>query len=236
MLIIIQYRIRAHHLLYNNDFIEQLQDISNHTRVVLIDLSKVSHSQALSFESHLDVFERGRFKKIANKEKRHSFVVCRFVTKLLISEFFHVDPSTLHFQYTERGKPYMTTPGIEFNISHSGNFALIGVSHHQIGVDIEKINPNRNFKMLAETVLSEGERRWVFVDGNQVNPHEEVIQRFYQLWTLKEARLKCDGDGLAGHYPAATFSPETSWGYPGYTVFTRALESYIYTICIHTKD
>lgn len=224
MLTIIQYRIRAHHLLYNNDFIEQLQDISNHTRVVLIDLSKVSHSQTLSFESHLDVFERGRFKQITNKEKRRAFIICRFVAKQLIGDFFGLNPLTVNFQYTERGKPYLPLKDIHFNISHSGDYALIGVSQYPIGVDIEKIKPNRDFKRLAETVLSEDERAWVFA--------QDTEQRFYHLWTLKEARLKCDGDGLAGYYPATTFDEDKGWGYREYETYRFSNKTkYVYSIC-----
>lgn len=215
-------------MLENFDFIETVNDIPDYARVVLVDLTKVTLTQVISFESHLDTNEQLKLQNITNKEKRHAFIICRFITKQLINEFFGLDPLTINFQYTERGKPYVQIPGVEFNISHSGDFALIGVSRHKIGVDIEKIKPNRNFKMLAETVLSEDERAWVF--------DKDTEQRFYQLWTLKEARLKCDGDGIAGHFPAATFDKNKVWLYAGYTTITNITKQYIYTICITTKD
>lgn len=210
----------------NFDFIESVQDIPDYARVVLVDLTKVSPAEAISFEAYLDATEQQKLQKITVEGKRHAFVVCRFVAKQLIGEFFGLDPLALNFQYTERGKPYMNAPDVEFNISHSGDFALIGVSRHKIGVDIEKIKSNRNFKGLAEVVLSEDEKAWVF--------EKNTMQRFYQLWTLKEARLKCDGDGLAGHYPAATFDPEKGWGYAGYKIFNffnKIENNYTYSIC-----
>lgn len=221
--------ITKENLLLNTiNFIESIQNLPNDTRVVLINLEESSTEKALYFEQYLDSNEHARLKNITNKEKRRTFIICRFVAKQLIGDFFGLNPLTVNFQYTERGKPYLPLKDIHLNISHSGDYALIGVSQYPIGVDIEKIKPNRDFKRLAEMVLSEDERAWVFA--------QDTEQRFYHLWTLKEARLKCDGDGLAGYYPAATFSPETSWRYPGYAVFTQTLESYIYTICIHTKD
>ena len=221
-------------MLENFDFIESVKDLPDYARAVLLDLTKVSPTKATSFEVYLDETEQQKLQKITVEAKRHAFVVCRFVAKQLIGEFFGLDPLTLRFQYTERGKPYVNVPGVEFNISHSGDYALIGVSHHKIGVDIEKMKPNRNFKGLAEAVLSEDERRWVFGGSNQVSPHEEMIKRFYQLWTLKEARLKCDGDGLAGHFPAATFDAEKGWGYLNYFVYLYFNKNkYTCAICIN---
>ncbi len=109
-----------------------------------------------------------------------------------------------------------------------------GLTYKDAGVDIEKMKPNRDFKGLAEAVLSGDERRWVFGGSNQVSPHEEMIKRFYQLWTLKEARLKCDGDGLAGHFPAATFDELLGWKFLGYEALNNFIINkliYNYSIC-----
>jgi phosphopantetheinyl transferase len=215
-------------LLENFDFIEPVQDLPDYARVVLVDLTKVSAAQVSSFEIYLDATEQQKLQKTTAAEKRHAFVVCRFVAKQLIGEFFGLDPLSLNFHYTERGKPYVNIPGVEFNISHSGDFALVGVSNHKIGVDIEKIKPNRNFKGLADAVLSEDEKAWVF--------EQDTERRFYQLWTLKEARLKCDGDGLAGHFPAATFDTDKGWMCDGYEIYFHAFDQYAYTICINKKE
>ena len=258
------YKCLSAIVLVDFDFIQPIAavpaDMIDRARVVLVDLANISPVQAQAFEAHLDAAEQGRLREMTRDDKRHAFVVCRFVVKQLIGEFFCIDPKVLSFQYTERGKPYVSVPGIEFNISHSGDFALIGVSRSKIGVDIEKIKPNRNFEGLAKTVLSEDERRWVFeedqtrpplaevgegdhvapsvgrkaaeIQADLAFPSESSIRRFYQLWTLKEARLKCDGDGLAGHFPAAILSGN-AWGYPGYETATHSVKNeYIYTLCM----
>jgi len=215
-------------LLENFDFIEPVNGIPAYARVVLVDLTQVSQTQATSFEVYLDEIEQKQFKKIAVDAKRHAFVVCRFVAKQLIGMFFGLDPLTLNFQYAARGKPYAAVDGVEFNISHSGDFALIGVSRHPIGVDIEKMKPTRDFNGLAEAVLSADEKAWVF--------ERDTMQRFYQLWTLKEARLKCDGEGISGYFPAATFDADKGWGYDGYEIaghhdLRALLGEYMCSIC-----
>ncbi|MES2252411.1 MAG: 4'-phosphopantetheinyl transferase superfamily protein [Pseudomonadota bacterium] len=212
-------------LLENFDFIEPIKGLHDYARVVLVDLAKVRQAQVASFSKYLDSAEQERLENIAVAAKRHAFIVCRFIAKKLIGEFFELDPLALSFQYTERGKPYVPVNGVEFNISHSGDFALIGVSRHKIGVDIEKMKPNRNFKGLAAAVLSDDEKAWVF--------EQDTRQRFYQLWTLKEARLKCDGEGIAGHFPAATFDVNKGWGYDGYGINTNFIENeYICAVCL----
>jgi phosphopantetheinyl transferase len=79
--------------------------------------------------------------------------------------------------------------------------------------------------------LSKDERDWVF--------EEEVAQRFYVLWTLKEARLKCDGSGLSGDFPAAIFDDEIGWSYDGYHMISGTIEkyeNYACTVCIENKE
>ena len=103
-------------LLEDFDFIEPVKDIHDYARLVLVNLTKVNVEEVLSFEAYLDANEHFRLQNITNTEKRHAFVACRFVAKQLISEFSGLDPLTLNFHYTERGKPYVNVPGVEFNI------------------------------------------------------------------------------------------------------------------------
>ncbi|MEA4955868.1 MAG: 4'-phosphopantetheinyl transferase superfamily protein [Pseudoflavonifractor sp.] len=86
------------------------------------------------------------------------------------------------------GKPYFPShPNCQFNLSHSGNLGLCAVSEHPIGADIEQIRPRR--KTLPRYVLDGREFDWYRTQGSTWGD-------FYTLWTLKEARVKCTGEGL----------------------------------------
>lgn len=89
---------------------------------------------------------------------------------------------------THRGKPYFPAcPQIHFNLSHSGNLALWGVGSAPLGVDVEIVRPRR--EGLASYILSEEELTWFTGQGGG-------WELLYTLWTLKEARIKCTGQGL----------------------------------------
>ena len=79
------------------------------------------------------------------------------------------------------------TPELHFNVSHSGGLALCGAGEAPLGVDVEVLRPRR--PGLARYVCSEAESAWLERQGGDWGA-------FYTLWTLKEARVKCTGEGL----------------------------------------
>ena len=102
-----------------------------------------------------------------------------------MSECIAKEAEKLSFDYTKDGKLYLNGYSINFNISHSHDFGLIGISNKPIGVDIEKIDKTRNWICIAESMFSKKEMEWL--------KQQPSCENFYLLWTLKEARLKCDG-------------------------------------------
>ncbi len=89
---------------------------------------------------------------------------------------------------TRRGKPYFPDcPHVHFNLSHSGHLALWGVGPVPLGVDVEVVRPRR--EGLASYILSDEEWAWFAGQGGGWG-------LLYTLWTLKEARIKCTGQGL----------------------------------------
>lgn len=93
-------------------------------------------------------------------------------------------------EYQYGGKPMLT--GINpicFNLSHAGDYAVCAVSNVPVGIDIEgrhQIN-----EKVMKKCFSEKEKNWV-------NENEEKKQeRFFRLWTAKEAVSKATGKGLS---------------------------------------
>jgi len=80
------------------------------------------------------------------------------------------------------GKPYLANKDVFFNISHSGNFAVLGVHNTPIGVDIERMD-EKNIGVSSK-VFTADENKWI---------KEDTLYRFHVLWTLKESMLKAIG-------------------------------------------
>lgn len=102
------------------------------------------------------------------------------------------------------GKPYFKEhENLHFNLSHSGNFAVCIVAGMPCGIDIEG---NRPFKpSVAKRFFSKTEYHWIY-DTENVSVQAE---RFFRLWTLKEAYAKATGNGIAAEIYAASYVPDT---------------------------
>lgn len=89
---------------------------------------------------------------------------------------------------TGTGKPYFPDrPDLHFSLSHSGDLSLCALADTPVGADIELVRPRS--QRLPRHVLSDREYAWYESRGSR-------WEDFYTLWTLKEARVKCTGEGI----------------------------------------
>lgn len=88
------------------------------------------------------------------------------------------------------GKPYFDNSSIHFNISHSGSYVIAAVSKEEVGVDIQKIKPDKH--RIAEKNFLASECTYI----NETDENRMKWQRFCEVWTVKEAYLKKIGIGL----------------------------------------
>ena len=105
----------------------------------------------------------------------------------LLVEAWGVEPLP-EIARTREGKPYFPDrPDLQFSLSHSGSLSLCALADTPVGADIELVRP-RSLK-LPRYALSDWEYEWYESRGSR-------WEDFYTLWTLKEARVKCTGEGL----------------------------------------
>ena len=83
------------------------------------------------------------------------------------------------------GKPAAPSLGRQFNLSHSGEYAVLAVSDFPVGVDIE--GSSLQHIKVANRVYTSEELSWM---------NEKPKKRFTLLWTMKEAVSKALGLGL----------------------------------------
>lgn len=121
----------------------------------------------------------------------------------LLSRYSGMDPSEMEFTRGEHGKPYLvnTSHSLQFSLSHSGDRLVLAVGGDvPVGVDLEAHNPKRQVMSLARRFFSRAEQ-----DDLDALPDEARLQHFYDLWTLKEARVKALGGSLALELDATGF-------------------------------
>lgn len=101
--------------------------------------------------------------------------------------------SAIEFVETENGRPWLADQsGLWFSFS-SCRFGFVGAwsVNHDLGVDIEDVTRDPGYIDLARHYFSSTEAKIV----EKANTREGKM-RFFRFWCLKEAALKCTGQGL----------------------------------------
>ncbi|MEO8812866.1 MAG: 4'-phosphopantetheinyl transferase superfamily protein [Caulobacteraceae bacterium] len=103
-------------------------------------------------------------------------------------------PEAIRLVEGPHGKPAIEGPApVSFNFSHSGRAAVFAVAGcAPVGVDCEAVIFTEDLGGVAEISCSAAEREWLAADGEG-----EFTERFFRLWTRKEAVIKAVGLGLS---------------------------------------
>ena len=129
---------------------------------------------------------------------------CSVAGEMLVKAYINalnIAPEILEISEDENGKPYIPDCPVHFNFSHCENMLALAFSDEEIGIDIERIRP------ISLTILkrffSEEEQKYVLghePDESSFTKSEdkEILERFYRIFTLKEAICKKSGIGIKG--------------------------------------
>lgn len=155
-------------------------------------------SQINLLKNNLSEDEQIRANKFKFENLKNRFTVCRSILKILLGKYLNIKPSEIVFDYGDKGKPSLAKScnhlGIEFNLSHSENFALYGFAlKYRIGVDLEY---KREITELEKLVKRFFHLRECELLSKLKNGEKQDL--FFKIWTAKEAYLKALGTGIAG--------------------------------------
>lgn len=162
-------------------------------RVALDDTTSISeHWASLSGE------ERDRASRFLRETDRTAFTISHGALRSIVGGYLAIPAASVPFMVGPAGKPAvggdLADRGLEFNLSHAGDFALVAVSSGSVvGVDVERWDPNVECLDLAVHYFSERERN----ELHALAP-DETMAGFFNAWTRKEAYLKATGDGITG--------------------------------------
>lgn len=159
-----------------------------------IHIWRLGLDEARASQDRLSPVEQARAQRYQCPHARHCFVQTRAALRQVLGRYLHRPPQHIELEEGRHGKPRLAAclPRLEFNVSHSGQLALIALSRKPIGIDLEHLQPELDWRELAPACCHLDE-----LSALLDLPEREGRIRFLRLWTLKEAYSKGRGEGLS---------------------------------------
>ena len=156
-------------------------------------------------ETVLDRLERERASRYRHPGDRMRYAITRATLRELLGQRLGAAPESLRFVASRYGRPELacSTGSLSFNVSHSGDHALIAMSDARtVGIDVEHVDTALDWQELVDLVCTEDERR-------ALREQSVWLQRqsFFRYWTAKEALLKALGLGITEGLRALMVDP-----------------------------
>lgn len=157
----------------------------------MLHLLCIKVNQKFDFENYLHWFNDKTITKI-KQFKYHKDQVVAFTSELIkyyyLAMFLNKTPSTMHIQYNSYGRPFIANTNIDFNISHSGEYIMLVISDiSRVGIDLEIRNIHIDAIELGKIAFSDCEQNIV----------ADNTDKFFTVWTKKEALIKAYGIGFS---------------------------------------
>ena len=85
---------------------------------------------------------------------------------------------------------FLISPGVHYNISHSGAYVVCVLADQEVGIDIQihrKVNYDRMLR--TDGYREKKEKKYL--------KRPDLEQEFFRQWVIREAFIKWTGEGLS---------------------------------------
>lgn len=172
------------------------------THVFRIALDRTENTDEL-----LDVLsedERVRVRRFYFAKHGVRYAVAHSALRRILAQYADTPADQLEFVTGEHGKPELVHARsraggeLHFNLSHSGDMALVAVSlHGAVGVDVERWRDRIQHLEIAERFFSPFERDALRSLPIEPPVGKTLLRGFFSTWSRKEAYLKATGHGIS---------------------------------------
>jgi len=202
-------------------------------KIYFLNLEKLKFTASLfdDYRIFLDEEDCERLGKLRVADVKRNFVFGRFLIRKNLSAILDCAPGDIKLKKTKNGRPELDlvncnfnaelAQNLSFNISHAKDLVCLAVSQDKIGIDVE-FKKERDFHKIAQEFFSEEEAESL---SNLFG--DELKNKFYTYWTLKESFVKCNGDSILNKNSLKTQNSSKN-----YQFFTYEIDDYIMSITI----
>ena len=180
------------------------------TEIFILNIEDISRSE---FDTAYFLMSEERKRKcdaLRFDDDKKLCIAADMLLRRALSEKTGIAESELLFDTMEKGKPYLRNGNCFFSVSHSGKYVCAAVNRNKpVGVDIEQIKDVS--ARIAGRVFSESDIRFVFganVSADGIISDPLMLQRFFRVWTYKEAFVKMTGEGIDDNITDISYDAE----------------------------
>lgn len=151
-----------------------------------------------SMRALLNAAERNQEQRFHFADDRKRYLVTRALVRTTLSRYEAIAPCDWRFGANAFGRPDIANTdgdaaGICFNVSHTAGLIALAVSRHaSVGVDVESLTARPAPVGIAGHFFAPAELASLSVLAPELRP-----DRFFEIWTFKEAYIKARGMGLS---------------------------------------
>lgn len=165
-------------------------------------------------EGFFSIEEKAKIKRCKNPSVQQERIASAYLKKTLIGDY----------EIDEKGKP--NAKGVHFNVSHSKGHVVLVKAPCPVGIDIEEV---REVKQdLIDFVCSPEEKTYI-----------DSEEKFFEVWTNKEAILKAKGIGLRNDLkgvPALPIDGQKQYDGKNYVTKTIVFRDAVITVALESED
>lgn len=180
----------------------------NSILLLIFELDK--YFELLEFkEKYSTVEERGKAEKYLSPKNNYQLLTF-IIRRIVLSKYLKCDPLDIHYTYNKNGKPCLLGSELNFNVSHSQNRFLMGLTlNKSIGVDLELIKPIFKLDSFIDAYVSiEQKKRLLRSEG-----YDRLVLTYLD-WCMKESFVKARGYGIKEEFKNLSYileNPDTDF-------------------------
>jgi 4'-phosphopantetheinyl transferase len=147
-----------------------------------VPLDRAGGSMEWAF-ARLSPDERRHAGRFGDPVQRARYAIARAALRQLLGWYTERDPAGIRFAYGRAGKPRLEDTPVHFNVSHSGDLAVVALARNTtVGVDVERRKPSFRASDIASRLFHEEEKRQL-----TALPDNDLPGAVLRCWTMKEA-------------------------------------------------
>lgn len=180
---IITFKLKNFNEIDYTSYLELIE--KGYSLILIVDINNFDGMNKI--EKYLTVDEKIKRGKYFYKINKKCYVISHGTVNYIYSKWLRLGVEDLPFNKGIFLKPHIENEyQIQYNITHSKDLLVIGLSKYSIGVDVEYIDRNIDYEDIVSMCFHKKEKELIQKDLNL----------FYRVWVMKESYLKLIGEGL----------------------------------------